>query len=256
MNVLALKQRLIPLICHPVVGQLMATAWRNRLPHHGAVIHTDHPAVVPGAKARLVWGLYEKAETQFVQRYLPAGHDVVELGSSLGVVTAHIARKLEHGRRLICVEANPMLAAEISRNVATNAPGQQLEVVTAAIDYSGRREVPFRLAQMNVDSRVATACGADTVAVEALALSTLLNRYNVGDYSLVMDIEGAEAEILLSDAAALERCQAIIAEFHEASGAFGSLTIEEMGQIVTSRLGFLQVARRGDIFAFTRIAPE
>ena len=71
----------------------------------------------------IFWGFYESAELRLIRKHLPATLDVVELGGSLGVVAAHIGQRLEPGRQLISVEANPALIEALRTNITRSASG-------------------------------------------------------------------------------------------------------------------------------------
>ena len=71
----------------------------------------------------MFWGGYEGAETRMIRSNLQASPTVVELGSSLGVTTAHIAAVMAPGGRLVCVEANPRLISGLSEESRRTKPG-------------------------------------------------------------------------------------------------------------------------------------
>jgi len=73
-----------------LVGQVVAIAYANEIPCRGLRFSTADPQIHPGVKASLFWGLYESAEIRFVNAYLPRSIDVVELGSSIGVVSCSV----------------------------------------------------------------------------------------------------------------------------------------------------------------------
>lgn len=45
-------------------------------------------------------------------------------------------------------------------------------------------------------------------------MSSLIEKYNIEDFSLVMDIEGAEVDLLLNDIDSLIKCRLAVIEFH------------------------------------------
>src|ERR1700730_12780210 len=84
----SVKRVIARIICHPLIGRIISLVFRDRIPSRGSLIHTKDKAVVPSVKAALFWGLYESAEVRFVKEFLRSDLDVIELGSSLGVVTS------------------------------------------------------------------------------------------------------------------------------------------------------------------------
>jgi len=51
--------------------------------------------------------------------------------------------------------------------------------------------------------------------VDMLSLNSVLTTYTIDEYILICDIEGAEAQLLISDLEFLKNCQQIIIETHE-----------------------------------------
>ena len=199
--------------------------------------------------ADLWWGFYEAYEIAYVQRFLPPAMDVVELGTSLGVVTSQIAMKLGM-RRLITVEANQALIPIAARNVKRNAPDAHVRYLHGAIDYQSQgATVSFSL-DASQWSRVGST--GTVIDVPRVSLSGILAQEHIGDYALVSDIEGAEAGILTSDADALIRCRLIVIELHDSA----STSIEDLlqgfqnrGYMLIARSGFF---RRGAVCVFSR----
>lgn len=244
-------------LCQPPVGRLLGQLLRDRIPNRGCVIDVADPAVSASIKARLFFGFYESAEIRFVQRYLPRNIDVVELGASLGGVSAQIARKLEPGRRLVCVEANAVLLPLLELNVRANAKGVDLMVLHGAIDYASSAEtVAFMKAEQNIDSRLARE-GEESrsVSVPRIDLSWLLEHHRIGDYVLVSDVEGAEAGLIQCDKPALARCRLIIAELHATRFKGGDLGVDDLVRGLEER-GFAVVDRRGPVCVFAPVTGD
>lgn len=247
-----LKAALGRMMTHPLVGHALGSWFSDSIPSRGLRIDTRSD-VTSAVKAMLFWGLYESAEIRFVQRFLRPGIDVVELGSSLGVVSCHIARKIAQEARLLCVEANPRLGGIIVNNLAVNAPSVKAKVINAAIDYSSAESGTVRLnvGNTNLTSSVASGQnGCETLAIESTTLSRLLCEQGVEEYSLVADIEGAEIGILLHDRGALRRCRQIIAELHVSSSDGRTYSVEDLVRILTEECGYVLVARRGPVCVF------
>jgi FkbM family methyltransferase len=220
----------------------------GRIPCGECSVDTRFSFVADHTRAQMFWGTYESAERRCIASSLEPGHDVVELGASLGVVSSHLARRLAPGRTLVCVEAFPAFAESIRRNVAANAPGARVKIESAAIAYG----VEHVALAHGADTTMGRVGGdADGPSVPALTLSALLERHGLGRYVLVMDIEGAEAEILASDSAALSRCVQIIAELHETRRGGRVISPEDLAREIES-LGFNRAKQDGFVYVFAR----
>jgi FkbM family methyltransferase len=140
----------------------------------------------------MFWGGYEGAETRMIRSILRASPTVVELGSSLGITTAHIAAVMAHGGRLVCVEANPRLIPGLSERVALLSGQQRVDVIHAAITgHCGTTELI--IAGETVGSRIGSPRPDEPIVqVPAMTLREILRRANIAEFDLVSDIEGAE----------------------------------------------------------------
>lgn len=247
-----IKQLVGALICHPLVGRIIGFIFRDRIPSRGLSIDTSDN-IAPWVKAYIFLGMYESAEVAFVARYVQPGLDVVELGSSIGVVSCHIAKQMKGNGRLVCLEANPRLVSKIRQNFDINGfLNSSIRIISSAISYDNNLSsmTSFFVGESNLDS---SKTGNGTrIHVNRATLSSILADHNIGKYSLVMDIEGAEVEILQHDLCALENCEQIIAELHETQTNNQNVSIETIVRKIVNDAGFILRARRGPVCVFQK----
>jgi FkbM family methyltransferase len=249
-----LKAFAVSILCHPLVGRLLRVVFGGRIPSlrfRGWRIDTRSPAVTPRTVATIFWGVYESAELRLVERHLRRDLDVIECGSSLGGVSSAIARRLEPGRRMVCVEANPALVPLLERNVKANAPDTQVTVVNRAIDYE-RAEVTFFQGDTSTGGRTSSTTGNPGVSIPATRLGDLLAEHGIGDYVLVSDIEGAEIGFITHDVAALAGCRQILLELHAGIYYGNPETEETLIAALENRHGFTLRERLGAVVLLDR----
>lgn len=250
----SLKVRVARLLCSPSIGAVARKVLSDRIPSRGLVIETDNPFVRSETVASILWGLYERAEISLVRRCLPLGLDVVDLGASIGVVSSHAASVMKEGSRLVSVEANPGILDLLERNVRRNAPWIRHRVVHAAISYGSNTMVDFAVAGRNIDSGLVTTGGRGVACrVPAATLGQVLREHGLGEYALIADIEGAEAEVLRWDRGALQRCVVAVVELHRTMVDGRSVEVDEL------RTGFIGAGfelrhMRGPVCVFVRKA--
>lgn len=248
---------------HPALGRAAHAVLGDEFRIEGCRIDVGGDFVSDEARASILTGIYEKNELRFVGRYLPSDLDVVELGSSLGVVSSRIAMRLAPGRRLLGVEANSRLLERARANAAKNAPGIPFHLRLGAVDYASEgEEVAFSVGSGNLGSHLGSAgatSGGRTVLVPRTTLSSVLVAHQVGDYSLVCDIEGAEAGLILAEREALSRCRCIIIELHDdpRGGAMATIAAKldallAQGFVLAGRSG---LGARGPVVAMVRPGP-
>ena len=192
--------------------------------------------------AALRLGLYERAERYMAASFYDGTRDVVELGASLGVISCELARQRKPGIRLIAVEAEPTLAERALRNLKLNGFADA-HVENLAIDYSGAQSVGFA-GGLGLAGRVTDS---GDLQVPAGTLSGLLDTYTVGEFDLVMDIEGAEDAVLRNEFDALQRCRRILCEFDS-----DHLDAEGTPPLL-AQLGFRMIYRHESCAAFERL---
>jgi FkbM family methyltransferase len=249
------KRNIFRIFYRASLGRLVARVFHDEIPNMGCVIVTTSPLVVPRIKAKLFLRGYEPVEIQFVKKYLRPDRDVIDLGSSLGVVASHIGRQLHAGRRVIGVEANPQLLDIIRTNVSRNAPQVQVALVSGAVDYPPDRRPWVELA-LGFDNLVAHIVEDEVVPngilVPTVSLSEIVQRFELREYALVSDIEGSEAGLLELDSAALTRCRQLIIELHHTVRCGRIILAEELAAELRERHGFRQIDRQGSVYVFEK----
>jgi FkbM family methyltransferase len=246
-----LKHRVARIITTDRAGRVIGTVTRNRMRHHGLRLDLTGTEFTPRVRAQIFWGIYESSETRMIKKFLRDSATVVELGSSLGVTTAHIASVMAPGGRLICIEANPNLLSGLRQRAARRASSLAIEVIHAAIsDHCGQAQL--NVASETVGSRLAeNQTTRATIQVPALTLREVLKRNNVKDFDLVSDIEGAEAAFLLNDPNVLTHCRRAIMELHEATAHGTQASITDLIDAI-HHAGFKLIARHGSVVALSR----
>lgn len=226
-SALSSLRRMAPsVLCSPSVGRVVAGATRRRPPGRGGVrVDLRHPGVPHHVHAAVFWRLYERAEIGLIHRHLPPDLDVVELGSSLGVTGTHILARLGPTQRLVAVEANPGLLDPLRRALAD--PRAQVVHAAIAPETSGPT-VTFEVHPSNLRSRVGGPGTGQLVEVPTTTLSALLHEHAIGEFTLIADVEGAEAGILFGEPDALDRCRVAIIELHATTWGEEHLTPDRL----------------------------
>jgi FkbM family methyltransferase len=203
------------LVASATAGRVIGTLTRRHIRHQGLWFDTRSADFSPRVRAQMFWGGYEGAETRMIQSIIRASPTVVELGSSLGVTTAHIRAVMAPEGRLICVEANPRLIPGLSERAASQTGQQRVDVIHAAVtSHCGTAELI--IAGETVGSRIGFPRPDEPVVqVPAMTLREILRRADIAEFDLVSDIEGAEAAFLLDDPGALGSCRRAVIEFHD-----------------------------------------
>ena len=205
-----------------------------------------------GIYASVFWGFYESAEVRYIEQYLNGELNVFELGSSIGVVSSHIAAKLKAGKKLIAVEANPLLIDTIRQNIDSHVNTEAgYEIINNAIDYE-TEAVYLSVTTNNTETRIVKERSESGIMVNTCRLSDIVQRAGWTEYVLVCDIEGAEVAVLENEKACLQKCRQLFIELHDTIYKETTYSVEYLVSLITNEHGFKLKDRHGPVCFFTR----
>ena len=225
-----------------------AASHGHRYTAHGIEVQVP-PSVDAGVRYLLAKGRpYELEEAHFIETALAPGTPVIELGGSLGVISAVIRRQIGPDAQHIAVEANPDLAPVCRANAGG---GGKTEVVQGAVAYVDAPTVAFSRGRNAHEGKLARSGDAGTFDAPALQLSELVSRLPKAPFGLVCDIEGGELPMLQNEpASTFEHVSHVVMEIHpKAFDAMGSS--EAAFLALCAEKGLKQIERRADVILFS-----
>lgn len=173
------------------------------------------------AREACLTGRTAPAETAVVRASLPPGGTFVDVGANWGYFTLLGAHAVGPGGRVVALEPDPRVYAELRANVARNGLGTVTVLPVAASDRAGEAVLSgFAEADRNrgVSSLVAAPAGASSsFPVRTAALDELLDGLRIGSVDLVkIDVEGAEELVVRGMARGMAegRYRRILIELH------------------------------------------
>jgi FkbM family methyltransferase len=255
-NYLIAKSRKLfsAILCHDAIGQVISTIYQDKIPQGDFIFNTKCDVVKPSTKARLFWGVYETPEIDFIKKHLRPDLDVIELGSSLGVVASHIGKMLNPSSRLICVEANPLLLDCLAENLKKNIGDKNPILIHAAINYlDEQKSIEFSVSSDSLVSQIGHHAHALRVfQVPVITLSEIVAKYKINQYALVCDIEGAEKGLIDNEERTLNHCQQLHIEIQDTVINNQIVRVKEMVEILSKKHGFQIVDRYLGAYVFER----
>ena len=244
-------------ICHPLIGRIVNYIFKGKIPSRGLRIISDN-SFVPSNIASIFWGLYERKEINFINKYLDINFDIIELGSSLGVVTLELIKLKQKNTKLVCVEANPYLISSIHSNIQFNFPDKStnLDILNKAIDYSNKSNVQFKIEENNLGSHINSNFidieNSEYRIVEVTTLKEIVENYSITNFTLVSDIEGAEIGFILNEEQLLVNCQQMIIELHPVTYNHKFYSINDMCQLIQELHKFKLTESKNSLFFFEK----
>ena len=173
----------------------------------GVRVISRRPDVPRNVQKALFNGKYERFEQKLVEAHVHPGDRVLEIGVGIGLITLTAARRAG-AENVFAYEANPALERLIRRNFALNGLAPQLTM--KAVTADGRALTFYQDRKVLSSSIFDRDLEGGEVTVESEPINALIARHSPN--VLVMDVEGAEAEIL--PAADLDGVERIIVEMH------------------------------------------
>lgn len=202
-------------------------------------------------KNALIKNKYESQERGFIEAHLPQDCDVIELGGSIGVVSAYTRARMGPTARQIVVEALSDLATVCRANIAKQDPNNLSTVVQAAVSYSDAKTVRFMVGDNPHVGRIGEGEGV-AVDVPVVQLETLCADHKIDQFALICDIEGGEVELFDRSSIWKTACPLIILETHPNFYEGGVATQSELvAKIIAA--GFTQLGESGGVYAFGKL---
>lgn len=153
---------------------------------------------------------YEAGERSLIKKLLLPSDKVLELGSCIGAVSCVTNKLLTDKNRHVVVEGNPELISIIERNRDLNQCG--FTILNKAV--SQEKEVTFYLNKKYIVGGTAQRKSPHPVRVDGISLDELNEQYGPFN-TIIMDIEGAEAEVIPPAIDFLKKCRLVIWETHD-----------------------------------------
>lgn len=199
----------------------------------------------PDVASAIFFRVYERPERLMVRRWLPQQVDCIELGASLGVVSREILQTIESNQTYVGVEASPELAPFARKNIEALKKQTHAIVVNKAISYSSTG-LRFETGGDHLGGRVVSSGDSSDNLIATTTLQDVLSSNKIQSFSLVMDIEGMEYELLDKESESLAGCVCIIAELH------GSDQKKAWFQQELKSVGFSLVDSKHNVVVFVR----
>jgi FkbM family methyltransferase len=173
----------------------------------GVIVDTSEERI-PGLVRNLLFkGKYEEYECRLVNNNLRPGDRVLEIGCGIGLVSL-VATKVVGEGNVFSYEANPAMEGLIRDNYRLN--GWEPNLFMKAITADGRRLTFFQQDNVLSSSLIDRKMAGREIRIESVAINDAIVRHR--PTAIVMDVEGAEEEIL--PVADLSGVRALILELH------------------------------------------
>ncbi|MFT6199587.1 MAG: FkbM family methyltransferase [Vicingaceae bacterium] len=230
-----------------IIGNLLRRVYRNKIKYGDHKICTNSDLVSNTTVALIYFNKYEKDEIKLCSKYINPKSDVVELGTSIGVVASHLQQN-NNIKKMICVEANPYLHELLRQTFSINS-FKETTLLEVAIS-NNNKPVYFSTRNSNELGKIVEH---SEIKINAKSLQQIITENHVTNYSLVCDIEGAECSFIFDEE--LTGCQLAIIELHPSKWEEKHYSIKELSNLIQDK-GFELLEQVNYTSVFKRIANK
>ncbi|WP_340106943.1 FkbM family methyltransferase [Rhodohalobacter sp. 8-1] len=216
--------------------------WRGNKGFIGGMeFDLSNPHIATFLKGRFLFNTFEPGTHELIRKYLNPDLPVVEIGGCIGVSACLSNRKLRNSQNHIVVEAQPNMLETLRKNRNTNQC--DFEIIHAALAY-GTDEVDFWISpRYFIGSSLKAREGGKTVSVPTITLEKIIKDNNFSRISLLVDIEGAETELIKHEFKLMEQhVDTLIIEFHPQEWGAGADAIRKTKEQLKNS-GFRMIER-------------
>jgi FkbM family methyltransferase len=188
---------------YSLIRLILVSAWKQKgkTTFNGWTITYDNARALIGMYNEIIFQEHYKFNTESKQPI------IIDCGSNIGISVLYFDRLVKNAR-IIAVEADPMIADILRKNLSMNSV--RAEVIEKAIWKTSGEQLSFGSKGSDEGSLYSKE---NTIFVESIRLKDLMNEYEHIDL-LKIDIEGAEVEVLKDAEDSLSRVHKLFVEYH------------------------------------------
>lgn len=178
---------------------------KNKIKHFDLLLKDDEKIISNFTRSLIRHNLYEKYEFEAVKKLALKPDNLIDLGSSIGLVSLAIARN-QKNKKIIMVEPVKEYL-EFSKELFKNYSQNEHYFLNNAIDYSDNKI--FLNKKDILDSEINYSSG---VEIDKISIKEIIETFNLDTFNLIVDIEGKSFEPLFNEYGILNRCSNLIIE--------------------------------------------
>jgi FkbM family methyltransferase len=148
----------------------------------------------------LLWGVFERAEILFVERFLRAGMTVLDIGAHHGLYTLLASKRVGGAGRVVAFEPSPRERAQLSRNLKINfCSNVRVEAWALGKERSQAELFLVNGGEDGCNSLRApiAAGGASPMSVAVARLDDWMEENGIAQVDFIkLDVEGGERDVL------------------------------------------------------------
>lgn len=173
----------------------------------------------PITKFLMKFNIYELKERSLVEKMLK-DIDIIEAGAGIGLISMYLKKKTSD-KNLVMIEPNKKMNEIIKKNFILNGFSEdQIIIENYGLSDEIRNNVPFQKFESDMANTISVESldynfrKKDTDYIDTININSVIAKYDIKKFQLVLDIEGEEANVLTKNNEWLKNCRTILLENH------------------------------------------
>ena len=218
---------------------------KNKIKHRELIIEDKDKIISNFTRSLIRHNLYEKYELEASSILFNKPEDLIDLGSSIGIVSLSTAMK-QKGKKIVLVE--PVIEyLEFSKNLFHQHSENTHHFVNKAVDYSNKDIFLEKKDILNSEINY-----LDGKNINKTTLFQIVSEYNIDFFNLIIDIEGKSFEPIFEDEKIMEKCKNLIIE-EEFDTKYTEVVVMEKLSQIGFEVKYFEKSRNSNIIGATNI---
>lgn len=203
------------------------------------------------SKFLMYFNLYERKERELIKD-LDNNLTTIEAGGGVGLISMFLKKKC-NDKDLIIIEPNTKLNSIIKNNFSINSlEFSKTHIINKALSDKNGEIVEFHKFQTSMANTIyADALNynfkkIESEKIETISINYILDKFNIQNFQLILDIEGAEMDVITKNNIWLSKCKHILLENH-----FDKEKLNILNNFIISK-NFKLTKKKENVFLFSK----
>jgi len=244
-----IKKVIVHILTSHIAATLIKSVYGRFIPFFNVKIDVSDMVVSEREITHIFWRIYEKAEVRLIRKYYDGSMPVVELGSSIGVISSLLGKMKKPEVPLFCIEANEQLIPTLTSNLQVNQV-QNYQILHKAVGPKDEASVYFSFAPSSLNSKISKA--STDISVDTINLIDFVEDQKLNDFFLICDIEGAEIYIIEEQIDFFTKCTIAVIELHNITHEGKYYSREMLNEMILKKTDFALAEQYRHVYVYKR----
>lgn len=203
------------------------------------------------SKFLMRFNLYEKKERSLVSKLLN-NTNIIEAGGGIGLISMYLKKKVAN-KKLVILEPNRKMNDLILNNFEINKINlKNIKILNYALSYKNKKKERFFTYEIDMANSISKKNQnynfkkKKTEFVDTISLNSLIKKFKINNFQLVMDIEGEELNVLTKKNRWIKNCLSILVENH-----LSNPDLKKLNKYIENK-GFKLIDSKENVYLFMK----